>query len=128
MSFLLEDTISEIEDQITHFDYDYTFYFPICFALEDDGVRFEDLEFQKKIDNEILSIIKEFQIPTTVISGDTPEERKKFIIELTGIEERFELQITNEDRERARNRIKKFAEDNEIKFANFTKKGTKYMI
>lgn len=37
--------------------YDIVFYFPIEFELEKDGVRFESLEFQEKIDDLILATI-----------------------------------------------------------------------
>lgn len=119
LSFLLEETIDEIEGCISDFDYDYTFYFPICFPLEKDGVRYEDEEFQKKIDNEILNILQEFQIPFIVIEGNKPEERWYFVMKKIGMKEEVEVEITEEDKERARKRVLDFIEKNNIKLTNY---------
>lgn len=40
--------------------YNKIFYFPIEFELEKDGIRFEDIEYQKKIDKIILRFIERF--------------------------------------------------------------------
>ena len=40
--------------------YDFIFYLPIEFPIENDGERSVDVKFQKKIDREIKKIIKEF--------------------------------------------------------------------
>lgn len=49
------------------------FYIPIEFSIEDDGVRFTDVEFQKKIDLEMQNIIKKYKINITVLSGSVEE-------------------------------------------------------
>lgn len=49
-------------------------YFPIEFGVEDDGVRSIDREFQRDIDERIVGIMDDLEIPYMVVHG-TPEER-----------------------------------------------------
>lgn len=55
------------------------YYIPIEFPLEQDGVRYEDEEFQRKIDEELVSFIYNFNLDITVIKGSI-EERTNLII------------------------------------------------
>lgn len=48
-------------------------YLPIEFNIEDDGVRPTDLEFQKKVDEEMRKLIYEFKITPLVASGSVDE-------------------------------------------------------
>jgi nicotinamide riboside kinase len=58
--------------------YDLVFYIPIEFPLEKDGVRFEDDEYQKIIDLQIIKYLKRYKIPYITLTG-TLEERLKQI-------------------------------------------------
>lgn len=53
--------------------YDYVFYTPIEFELEDDNVRFTDLDFQRHIDESILSILDVFNVDYYNLSGSVDE-------------------------------------------------------
>lgn len=57
-----------------HIWYDHVFYIPIEFSLEQDGIRYSDLEFQKLHDRETKLILDFYKIPYHVITG-TIEER-----------------------------------------------------
>lgn len=48
-------------------------YFPIEFAVEDDGVRSLDEEYRKEIDNNIKSILSMLQIPFVIVKGTVRE-------------------------------------------------------
>jgi thymidylate kinase len=56
--------------------YDLTFYFPIEFDMENDGVRPEDEEYRKKIDKRIFTLV-----PNPIFITGTIEQRKKKIEE-----------------------------------------------
>lgn len=58
--------------------YDYIFYIPIEFQLEIDGLRHENLNFQKKIDKEIINIFIEFWIKHITLKGNVEERLKKY--------------------------------------------------
>lgn len=58
-------------------DYDFVFYLPVEFPLENDGYRSMDPLFQKKIDKSIKSVFKELKIKYYIISGS----RKKRILQ-----------------------------------------------
>ena len=60
--------------------YDKTIYLPIEFDLVWDWVRFEDRDFQKKIDNDLLSILSYFWVEVMEVRG-TVQERKDFILQ-----------------------------------------------
>lgn len=45
------------------------YYIPIEFQLEDDGVRFTDVNFQKKVDEEFIKLIHELNLPVETLSG-----------------------------------------------------------
>ena len=55
------------------------FYIPIEFELENDGIRFTDLSFQKKIDEMILSIFRELEIPMIKLTGSIEERLQKLL-------------------------------------------------
>lgn len=46
------------------------FYLPIEFPLRDDGVRYTDLEFQRKIDIEIVLFIEKYLTEVTILTGE----------------------------------------------------------
>lgn len=54
---------------IQHISYDYVFYLPIEFPLEDDGVRFTDKEFQQAHDKEVKLILDYYHIPYHSLTG-----------------------------------------------------------
>lgn len=62
--------------------YDLVLYLPNGqFAIEDDGVRTLDVEFQKAVDKRIRDILKEHKIPFIKIVG-SPQERLKKVKKL----------------------------------------------
>lgn len=50
-------------------NYDFVFYLPIEFPLELDGVRSNDLEFQKEVDNRYKRYLEELKINYISLSG-----------------------------------------------------------
>ena len=57
--------------------YDLTFYLPIEFDLEDDGIRFTDKDFQKKVDKELLYVLQKLRVPYITLSGSVEERKQK---------------------------------------------------
>ncbi len=55
------------------------FYIPLEFALESDGVRFDDEKLQKDIDDRMKAIITNIQLPIIEVKGSV-EERVKTIL------------------------------------------------
>jgi hypothetical protein len=53
------------------------FYLPIEFELEDDGVRFVDVELQKKVDEELQKSIKKYNIKVTKLTGSVEDRIKQ---------------------------------------------------
>lgn len=49
------------------------FYLPIEFKLDDDGVRFSDLDFQQQVDREICQFITQYKLPVIKLTGDLKE-------------------------------------------------------
>lgn len=49
------------------------FYLPIEFPVVDDGVREDDVAFQKSIDERILSLLRRYSIPFTTLRGSVDE-------------------------------------------------------
>ena len=49
--------------------YDHIFYLPVEFAIEDDGVRSTNIEFQTAIDSRYRNLIDEWGIKYTVLTG-----------------------------------------------------------
>ncbi len=70
----------EMKDTVINYTsknpYDLTFYFPIEFDMENDGVRPEDEEYRKKIENRIFALV-----PNPIFITGTIEQRKKKIDE-----------------------------------------------
>ncbi|MBS8122528.1 ATP/GTP-binding protein [Candidatus Vampirococcus lugosii] len=58
--------------------YDAIFYIPIEFELENDGVRFEGIEFQKEIDNRIVDLLEIFYPDYYTLTGTVEERTEKF--------------------------------------------------
>ena len=61
--------------------YDVVFYVPIQFDIEGDLERDPDKEYQKEIDNNIMDLIKEFQLPVKIVRG-TVDERLAIITDV----------------------------------------------
>ena len=81
---LLESQLNELKNfKVRNSDIAY-FYFPIEFELEDDGVRSIDPEFQRDIDKNLKTILKEAGINYFLVHG-TPEERFQQIVDLVGV-------------------------------------------
>lgn len=57
--------------------YDLVFYIPIEFPLEKDGIRFEDEQYQKMIDLQILKYLKRYKIPYITLTGTVKERLRK---------------------------------------------------
>jgi len=49
------------------------FYIPIEFDIEDDGVRYTDKEFQKQIDETLVSLIEKLDISVIKLTGSVEE-------------------------------------------------------
>lgn len=60
--------------------YDKIFYIPIEFELNKDWIRFEDLQFQKTVDEKFLDFFNEFNIEPILLKG-TPEQRLDTILQ-----------------------------------------------
>ena len=65
--------------------YNIIFYFPIEFPIVADGFRFEDSDFQKKIDRNILTIMKQNNVYYYTVRGSV-KNRVEYIL---GIIKRF---------------------------------------
>lgn len=57
--------------------YDITFYIPIEFDLEDDGIRFMDKSFQREVDEELLYALQMLRIPYITLRGSVEERKQK---------------------------------------------------
>ena len=53
--------------------YDFMFYLPIEFKMEMDGIRSEDLDFQKHVDSLYKKYLEEFGIKYILLSGSVEE-------------------------------------------------------
>lgn len=53
------------------------FYLPIEFELEDDGVRFTDIDLQKKVDKELKKSIKKYNLKVTKLTGSVENRIKQ---------------------------------------------------
>ena len=53
------------------------FYIPIEFKLEDDGVRFTDIDLQKKVDKELKKSIKKYNLKVTKLTGSVENRIKQ---------------------------------------------------
>jgi len=53
--------------------YDYVFYLPIEFTIEDDGIRSTNIEFQKKVDERYLELIRDWSIDHTILTGSVED-------------------------------------------------------
>ncbi len=59
--------------------YDFVFYLPIEFRMELDGVRSDNLKFQKEVDRRYKKTLKEFGIEYIALSGSSEERIKQAI-------------------------------------------------
>lgn len=69
--------LNKINNQLCVTKYDIVFYIPIEFPLEGDGIRSEDIKFQKRIDQEIRFTIEAFNWHK--IKGDRDQRIKKAV-------------------------------------------------
>lgn len=53
--------------------YDFLFYLPIEFNVDDDNYRPVDKEYQKQVDREILSLLHKYQVKYYTISGSVAQ-------------------------------------------------------
>lgn len=53
--------------------YDIVFYVPIEFDIEGDSERDPDKEYQQEIDNNIMELITEFELPVKIVTGTVDE-------------------------------------------------------
>lgn len=79
--FGMEDLADDMENWIRtsgmlNEDINY-FYLPIEFEIEDDGVRFIDVELQKKVDEELQKSIKKYNIKVTKLTGSVKDRIKQ---------------------------------------------------
>ena len=54
-------------------DFDLLFYTPIEFALEFDGVRKGDMDFQQQLDKKFEALIERFNLPYVIVRGSIEE-------------------------------------------------------
>lgn len=57
--------------------YDFVFYLPIEFPMKSDGVRSEDLGFQKLVDRRYKKCLAEFEVKYITLSGSVKERVAK---------------------------------------------------
>ena len=60
-------------------DYSFMFYLPIEFPMEIDGIRSNDLEFQKEVDNRYKEYLEEFGKRYIVLSGSNEQRIEQAI-------------------------------------------------
>lgn len=85
---LSKNAIKVIEDIVErNAKYDLIFYLPIEFAIEDDGVRSMDLNFQKKIDQDLRLYLKSKNLPFVVLRGSVKERVRNGLKYIKMIEE-----------------------------------------
>ena len=48
-------------------------YLPIEFELEDDGIRYTDLSFQKDIDKRLIDLMREYKLPFQTVTGSVED-------------------------------------------------------
>ena len=73
-------------------DYDHIIYLPREFGYEKDGVRWQDEEIAKKIDEAILVFLKSENIKFLQVTGST-KERAKTILDYLGMEQLKEDEV-----------------------------------
>ncbi|QEK11784.1 ATP-binding protein [Crassaminicella thermophila] len=66
--------------------YDHIIYLPREFGYEQDGIRWQDEELAKQVDEAILMFLKSENIPYVEITGTTKERAKK-VLELLEIDQ-----------------------------------------
>jgi len=77
-SFVSEELFDNLmRDAEHHEGYDKVVYIPIEFPLHADGVRFEDVEFQKQVDSKILEILEVLEIDYDTITWSREERVEK---------------------------------------------------
>lgn len=79
--FDLADKAREIFEASDYHKVKYA-YIPIEFELEDDGVRFTDVEFQKDIDQRMLKFIEQYNLDITELRGSVDNRVQDFIFNL----------------------------------------------
>lgn len=74
-----EELIREMKCNFVYSKYDFIFYLPIEFPIEDDGLRSTDTEFQKKIDNKMFEIKTAFEPFIIEVRGSVAERVEKIL-------------------------------------------------
>jgi len=69
----IENLLKAIQDKVR---YDILFYVPIEFELENDGIRFEDEQFRKLVDEEIKKILEEYKVSYITLRGSIQDRLK----------------------------------------------------
>jgi hypothetical protein len=59
--------------------YEKVFYFPVLWGPEDDGLRIQDVSYQRSIDERIRLLLQDMDIEYVKMPDGTPEERAFFI-------------------------------------------------
>lgn len=59
--------------------YTHLFYFPICWESEEDGLRKADPDYQRAIDDRILVLIREMNLPVVTMPNVSASERAYMI-------------------------------------------------
>ena len=78
-----KDTLREIRKIIErNAKYDFVFYLPIEFPMEMDGIRSQDLEFQKDVDLRYKKCLDELGIRYITLSGSVEERVNQAIAHL----------------------------------------------
>lgn len=69
-----KETLEDIRNRVErNARYDVVFYLPIEFPMELDGIRSEDLQFQKEVDSRYRKYLEESGIEYIVISGSVEQ-------------------------------------------------------
>jgi len=67
----LKSLLSEMVKK--NINYDYIFYLPIEFEIEDDGIRSLDIDFQRKVDERYKKLLDDWQIKYSTLSGSVED-------------------------------------------------------
>jgi len=63
--------------------YDFVFYLPIEFPMEEDGLRSVDPKFREEIDHLLRTCLDEFSVPYIILSGSVEERVEKALKNLS---------------------------------------------
>jgi hypothetical protein len=77
MPWYLEQSRTLVANAMLH--YNFLFYFPILWELSADDVRKDDLLYQRAIDDRLIVLMREMQLPVITMPEGTSVERAHFI-------------------------------------------------